>query len=39
MSVALPLPPVTPGRRDNNVIVKVTKNKIKKAATKKKRKK
>ena len=40
MGVALPLPPVTPGRRDKNVIVKVAKKSmIKKAATKKNRKK
>jgi len=40
MSVAMPMPPVTPGRKDRNVIVKVAKKSIiKKAATKKKRKK
>jgi hypothetical protein len=40
MSVAMPMPPTTPGRQDRNVIVKVAKKSmIKKAATKKKRKK
>jgi len=40
MSVAMPMPPTTPGRKDRNVIVKVAKKSIiKKAATKKKRKK
>jgi len=40
MSVAMPMPPVTPGRQERNVIVKVAKKSmIKKAATKKKRKK
>jgi len=40
MSVAMPMPPTTPGRQEKNVIVKVAKKSIiKKTATKKKRKK
>jgi hypothetical protein len=40
MGVAMPMPPTTPGRQEKNVIVKVAKKSmIKKAATKKNRKK
>jgi hypothetical protein len=40
MSISLPLPPESTSGKDRNVIVKVAKkSKIKKAATKKKRKK
>ena len=40
MSMAMPMPPTTPGRQEKNVIVKVAKKSmIKKTATKKKRKK